>query len=198
MGVISDSGRCTTGPSGVGDAVGMAIRKWFIAIVNNNSEKIVQERLSRLNIESYVAKQTICRVWKNGKKAKVEKILVPTVVFVKCTEAERKEIVGLPYINRFMTNKARLGNGVSQPLAVVPQKEIDILRFMLGQSDVPVTITDAPYKIHDKVIVARGGLKGLEGEILEVVEGKGTVFVRMNVLGCARVLIDICDIMPIK
>ena len=45
--------------SGVGDAVGVDCRKWFVAIVNNNSEKAVQERMSSLDYETYVAKQVV-------------------------------------------------------------------------------------------------------------------------------------------
>lgn len=57
MSASVDTERVTTVPLGVGDAVGVETRKWFVAIVNNNSEKAVQERLVKMNYESYVAKQ---------------------------------------------------------------------------------------------------------------------------------------------
>ncbi|MDE7410017.1 MAG: UpxY family transcription antiterminator, partial [Muribaculaceae bacterium] len=93
-----------TVPFGVGDAVGVESRKWFVAIVNHNTEKAVQERLDGLGYETYVAKQTVVRIWKNGRKAKVDKVIIPSLVFVKCTQKERHEIVSLPYIKRFMTD----------------------------------------------------------------------------------------------
>lgn len=182
-------------PLGVGDAVGVDIRRWYVAIVNNNSERVVEERLQKLNYETYVAKQTVFRVWKNGRKAKVDKILLPSLVFVKCTGKERLQIVTLPYINRFMTNRAgRSVNSLSKPLAIIPQKQIDTLRFMLGQSDIPVSMTDAPYRVHDRVVVLRGCLKGLEGEVFQTVEGKSELIIRIDVLGCAKMLIDTKEI----
>ena len=92
----TDNTVVTAVPSGVGDAVGVQDRKWFVAIVNNNTERSVEEKLSKSGYETYVAKQKVIRVWKNGKKAKVDKVLLPSVVFIKCTERERREIVTLP------------------------------------------------------------------------------------------------------
>jgi len=195
----SDSKEVTSVLNNVGDAVGVEKRLWYVAIVNNNHEKSVQERLERLGHESYVAKQRVVRIWKNGRKGKVDKVVLPSMVFVKCTEQERKEIVTLPYINRFMTNKAGgLTNGLSKPLAVIPQKQIDTLRFMLGQSDVPVTLVDTPYKLHDRIVIVRGRLKGLEGEVLETAEGKSELIVRIDILGCARMSINTIDIEPVR
>lgn len=172
MSVSSDAERVTTATECAGGAVGVETRKWFVAIVKNNTEKSVQERLNKLHHETYVATQQVIRIWKNGRKAKVEKVLMPALVFIKCTEAERKEIVTLPFINRFMTNKAASSaNSLTKPLAVIPQEQIDTLRFMLGQSDIPVTMVDTPYKLHDKVVVVRGNLRGLEGEVVKTSDG---------------------------
>ncbi len=93
------------------------------------------------------------------------------MMFIKCTEKERRAIVELPDINRFLTNRAAKSvNGVSQPIAVIPQEQIDKLRFMLGQSDIPVSLVDTPYKAQDKIVVVRGSLKGLGGEVVQTVE----------------------------
>lgn len=183
----------------VGDAVGVNTRRWFVAVVKNNTEKVVEERLSRLGFDTYVAKQTVFKIWKNGKKARVDKVLLPSLVFIKCSEQERKELVALPYINRFMTNKAgNVGGSGSKPLAVIPQQQIDLLKFMLGQSDIPVTLIEAPFKVHDRVVVLRGSLRGLEGEVLETIEGRSELIVRVDILGCARMVIDSTEIELIK
>lgn len=188
-----------TGALRVGDVVDMSDRKWYVAIVNNNTEKSVQSRLSKMNYESYVASQTVTRIWKNGRKAKVDKVLLPSIVFVKCTEKERREVVALPYINRFMTNKAGASvNGGATPLAVIEQSQIDTLRFMLHQSDIPVTFIDSPYKVNDKIVVIRGSLKGLEGEVLRTFDGKSELIVRIDILGSARISINSIDVEPAK
>lgn len=185
--------------SGVGGAVGVAGRNWYVAIVSNNSEKKVQSRLETLHYETYVAKQTITRVWKNGRKAKIDKVLLPSLVFVKCTETERRAVVALPYIKRFLTNKAAASNGMQMtPFAVIPQHQIDTLRFMLGQSNSPVTMVDVPYRVRDKIVVVRGSLKGLEGEVVKTYDGKSELVVRLDILGCARVEINSIDIEPLR
>ena len=61
---------------------------------------------------------------------------------------------------------------------------------MLGQSDVPVTITERTYKIGDKVKVIRGSLAGLEGEVSETENGKSEVIVSLDFIGCASLKID--------
>lgn len=199
LSIDSNTGHMATGPLGVGDAVGVADRKWYVAIVNNNTEKAVQERLGKLHYESYVAKQTVVRVWKNGRKTKIDKVLLPSIVFVKCTEKERREVVALPYINRFMTNKAGASvNGGATPLAVISQSQIDTLRFMLHQSDIPVTFVDAPYKVSDKIVVIRGSLKGLEGEVLQTFDGKSDLIVRIDILGSAKISINSIDVEPVR
>lgn len=183
----------------VGDAVGVAERKWFVAVVTHNTEKAAEERLQKLNYEVYVAKQSVTRIWKNGRKAKVDKVVIPSLVFIKCTEAERRNIVTFPFIKRFLVNKAgKNENSLTKPLAIVSQREIDQLRYMLGQSNIPVTFIDTPFKVKSKVIVVRGDLKGIEGEVIQASDGKSDVVVKIDLLGAAKMSIDTADLELVK
>ncbi len=178
-------------PTGVGDAEGMGGRMWFVAVVGTNTEKAVQKRLEEMGHEAYVAKQTVVRVWKNGRKARVDRVVISSVVFVRCTEEERRRVVTLPFVRRFMTDRAASSPaGLNRPPATIPQRQIDTLRFMLGQSDIPVDFTDTPIRVHDRVTVVRGNLKGLEGEVIESRDGRSEVVVRIDLLGSARLSID--------
>lgn len=175
----------------VGDAVGVGKTHWFIAIVNHNSEKQVAERLGNLGVESYLPVQTELRVWKNGRKKMVDRIVIPSTVFIHCTERERREVVKLPFINRFMTDKAGFTPGaIGKPIAKVPDAEISRLRFMLGQTDIPVEITSRPYRKGDRVRVIRGSLRGLEGEVSDMNASQSELTVELSLLGCAKLLID--------
>ena len=178
-------------PAGVGDAEGMGGRRWFVAVVGTNTEKAVQKRLEEMGHEAYVAKQTVVRVWKNGRRARVDRVVIPSVVFIKCTEGERRRVVTLPFVRRFMTDRAATSTGgLNRPPATIPQRQIDTLRFMLGQSDIPVDFTDTPIRVHDRVTVVRGNLRGLEGEVIESRDGRSEVVVRIDLLGSARLSID--------
>lgn len=186
-----DSERITTAQPGVGDAVGVDSRKWFIAIVNNNTEKSVKQRLDNLGFESYIATQKMVRVWKNGRRSTVDKVAIPSLVFVNCTERERRQIVNLPFINRFMTDKASgKAQGSASSVAVVPANQIDTLRFMLGQSDIPVSFVAPPFRVHDNVEVIRGSLQGIRGEVMSVEDDKCNILVDIGIIGAAKVTID--------
>lgn len=183
----------------VDDAVGVAKSYWFVARVNHNSEKQSSEKLSQMGVVNYLPTQTEIRVWRNGRKSKVDRIVIPSTIFIYCTEQRRKEIVGLPYIFRFMTNKAgSIKDSTNKPLAIIPDNEIDRLKFMLGQSDIPVEITEKPFKIGDKVRVIRGHLAGLEGEVMNMNSVKSELIVILDFFGCAKLSIDTQNLEIIK
>ncbi len=182
-------------PSGVDDAVGVSDRKWYVAIVGNNREKSAAEKLEALGFESFVASQEELRVWKNGRRKTVDRVLISAIVFVRCTESERRRIVvNLPYINRFMTDRAAKSDAsLNRPLAVVPDSQMAALRFMLGRSDSPVTFT-GEYVKGRKVKVIRGNLRGLEGEIIALPDGSSELVILIDALGCAKVHINPIDV----
>lgn len=183
----------------VDDAVGVSISRWFVAIVNHNSEKQASEKLTKIGVVNYLPTQLEIRVWRNGRKSKVDRIVIPSAIFVHCTEEQRKEIVGLPYIFRFMTNKAGTSkNSSNKPLAVIPDSEIERLKFMLGQSDVQVEITEVPVKKGNNVRVIRGSLVGLVGKVIDTNNAKSELIVDLEFFGCARLLIDTINLEIIK
>lgn len=178
----------------VDDAVGVAKSYWFVAIVNHNSEKSASEKLEKLEIRHYLPVQTELRVWKNGRKSKVDRVVIPSTIFIYCTEQQRREIVGLPFINRFMTNKAGTSNGVNKPLAIIPDKQIKQLKFMLCQSDTPITISKKPFNRGDVVRVIRGSLAGLEGEVMDLSKDRTELIVVIDYFGCAKLEIDTINV----
>ncbi len=176
------------------DAVGVPDRKWFIAIVNNNTEKRCSDKLIKMGYEAYVPIQQELRPWSAGKRKAVDKIILPSLVFIYLNEAERKRIVGLPFIHKFMTNRAEKVNEYNRhPLAVVPNEQLNRLKFMLYQSDNPVTIEPTPPKLGDRVVVVRGKLKGLEGNIIWCDEGQSYIVVLLDIFGCAKLKVNVID-----
>lgn len=175
----------------VDDAVGVGKSFWFIAIVNHNSEKIVAEKLAQMGVETYIPVQTEIRVWKNGRKSKVDKIIIPATVFIHCTEQKRREVVKLPFIYRFMTNNAGVSKDtVTKPIATVTDSEINQLKFMLGQSDIPVEIIPRTYRQGDRVKIIRGKLAGLEGDVVDMNSSQSKLTVSLGILGCAKLVIE--------
>lgn len=188
-----------TVPSGVGSAVGVSESKWFVAVVRNNTEKSSMDRLLKLGYDCYVPIQKEKRIWRNGRRALIDRVVIPTLLFVHCTEAVRREIVSLPFIIRFMTNRAGSSpEGLNKPLAIIPDSQIKTLQFMVGNSDTPVSFTASTYKKGDKVRVIRGNLKGLEGEVRLIDDRQSELFVLIDFLGSATLTIDTIDVELIK
>lgn len=180
------------------DAVGVPKRLWFVAIVNNRSEKSISEKLSKMGVENYLPLQQEIHIWKSGKKVKIDKILIPAKIFVHCTEQERRELVTLPYIKRFMTNIARTSTLSNKPLAVVTDDEMFKLKFMLGAADSEVTFAERFVK-GQKIEVVRGVLKGLVGEVsADAGSGVNRLYVNISCLGSASVIINPKDIIKIN
>ena len=183
----------------VDDAVGVEKSYWFVAIVNHNAEKVAAEKLEKLGIKNYLPTQPEIRVWKNGRKAKVDRVVIPSTIFVYCTEQQRREIVELPFINRFMINNAGVSNGIyHKPLAVIPEKQIEILKFMLGNSDTPVTISTKPLNRGDLVKVIRGKLTGLEGEVMDLSKDRVELILVLDFLGCVKLEIATINVEKIE
>lgn len=166
------------------------LRKWYVAVVNNKSEIKSALKLNDLGYETFVASQSAVRIWRNGRKSKVERIVISSMVFVRCTEIERRQIVSLPFIYRFLPNRAAARDGLNSPAAVIPDEQMDNLRFMLGHSDSPVSFVERNFVRHERVRVLRGGLAGLEGIVTQVEPGHKTIVIEIDFLGGASVTID--------
>ncbi len=199
MSARNETNSVVTVPSGVGSAVGVAKSNWFVAVVKNNTEKAVLERMLKLGYECYVPIQKEIRIWRNGKRAIIDRVVIPSLVFIHCTEAVRRDVVSLPFIIRFLTNRAGSSpEGLNKPLAIIPDSQIRTLQFMVGNSDTPVTFTPCIYRQGDKIRVIRGNLKGLEGEVQIVDDRHSELSVVIGLLGSAKLTIDTVDVELIK
>ena len=186
----------STTAQGAGDAVGVSERKWFVAFVGPNAEKQSRDRLLALGYEAYAATQEEIHHWKNGKHKKVEVVVITQLLFIHCTEPERKEIVNLPYIRSFLVNKAAKPNQFGiRPVTTIPDQQMKMLQFMLYKADSPVQFVSAPVKVGDSIRIVRGDMKGLEGEVVEL---KGSeeryLGIRLSLLGCALLHISLTDV----
>lgn len=175
-------------------------KHWYIAVVNNNSEKLCCERLlariasqpdSEKDYEVYVAAQKEMRTWRNGRRKLVERIIFPTLVFIRCTDLmRRKEIVFLPYIKRFMVNIAGSPENGHRPVAVIPDQQMRSLMRMVSDAESDVTIDPRPLRRGEKVRVNGGKLMGLEGYVLQCPDNSTSLVIDIGILGSAKVNIS--------
>lgn len=187
-------------PSGVGSAVGVPEVKWYVArMTRNNVEKATAERLAKQGYETYVATQNVWRQWRNGRRRKVEHVVIPSMVFILCTEAERLIIAHDPNISRFLVDRASHSSDARmRKIVTIPDKQIQQLKFMLGESDTPIDFVEAEYKAGCKVRVIRGSFAGIEGEVSDMKSSKSTLTVVIKSLGSLKLSIDTINLELIR
>lgn len=180
---------------GVGDAVGVQSPKWYVAFVGHNTEKMCRDRLQQLGYESYVATQEELHEWKNGRKKKIERVVISTLIFVRVTEKQRREVVNLPFIKYFLTDKARCVDGFGRhPLAVIPDSQMQQLRFMLFHAEEPVSFVMDHLRLGDHIRVTRGSFKGFEGRVARYKDGASYLVAQIDTLGYAMMKIALEDV----
>ena len=162
-------------------------RSWFVAFVNHNTEKAVRERLEKLGYEAFVASRDEVHRWRNGRRKKVDVVVITSLVFIRCTEKERRFIVNFPFIKAFLVNKAgKLNSYGGRPLAVIPDRQMDMLRMMLGKSDAPVHFAPSHFSLGDTVRVEGWGEDAFIGQVVRIPgDSANYVGIRIDNLGCA-------------
>ena len=162
-------------------------KRWIAVLVQMCTEKKVGERLTKLGIENYVPTQMEIHQWSDRKK-KIERVVMPMVVFLHTDEHTEKQIRNYSYIYKVLSYPGH------KNAAVIPDQQIEQLKFMLHHADTEVNVTDSLLKVGDEVEVIRGSLKGLKGNICYIEENKPMIGVYMNLLGYVCVMINKNDI----
>jgi transcription antitermination factor NusG len=166
--------------------------RWFAARTQMNCERKAAKEFERIAEETYLPTQEEIHVWSDRKK-KIQRIVIPTILFVKMSDQEANRTHRTAYFCGFLGY-----NRHDTKPAPIPDKEIEILRFMLGHSDTPVAIESKPVKLGDKVKVIRGSLKGLEGNVLYCSDVESYLYVRLDILNCgAKVKLQSSDIIKL-
>lgn len=154
-------------------------RRWLVALVRIYHEKKISERLTKMGIENYLPIQQKIHIWSDRRK-KIDHIVIPMTIFVHVDLLERKEVLTLSAVNRYMVMR-----GESSP-AMIPDEQMERFKFMLDYSEDAVSLSDTSLSPGEMVRVIKGSLAGLEGELITV-NGKTKVAVRLDMLGCANV-----------
>ena len=162
------------------------IPRWYVAYVGTRAEKAVRDRLISLGYEAYAATQWEIRVWRNGRKKKIERPVITQYVFIRLTERQRAVVVTMPEIHYFLVNKAGATNEYGRHLpAVIPDAQMWMLQRMLGQSDSAVRFATSGFAIGDTVRVLGWG-DNLEGHVVRIPGDHAKyVGIRIDQLGCA-------------
>ena len=157
----------------------MVEKRWLAAYVKMHHEKRIRDHLTAIGIENFLPVQEEVRQWSDRKK-KVERVLIPMMIFVRVDTQEQRSIITHPSILRYLTLR-----GEHSPTEI-PAEQMERFRFMLDHSDTAVSFSAGNLQPGEKVRVIKGPLSGLEGELITV-EGTSRIAIRIRELGCAEV-----------
>jgi transcription antitermination factor NusG len=143
---------------------------WHVLYVKSRNEKKASAGLTSLGIQVYCPLITEYRQWSDRLK-KVEIPLISSYIFVNIEDKDRQMVFQVPGIMRYVF-------WLGKP-AIVPQKEIDILREWL-QNDLQETRVEQ-LKPGDKMDVPKGPFKGQEAIVHQV--NKNRLQLQLVVLG---------------
>lgn len=154
-------------------------RRWLGAYVKMHHEKKVRDHLTSLNIDNFLPVQTEIRQWSDRKK-KIERVLIPMMIFVYVDTEEQQRVIRLPSVIRYLVLR-----GEHKPTEI-PTSQMNSFMFMLDNSENQVNFSSNNLQPGENIRVIKGSLTGLEGELIYV-EGKSKIAIRIEQLGCAVV-----------
>lgn len=166
-------------------------RFWIAAYTRPRSEKKAAKELLGFGINVYLPTQIQLRNWSDRKK-KIEVAIIPMILFAYVSDREIDLIRRNHLIVKLLTFP---GN---REVAHIPSEQIEKLKFILGQSDIPVDYDSNIVKVNDSVRVIRGKLMGLCGEVKSCSDSLYELIVQIDLLGGATLKIPKTDIEVIK
>ena len=161
-------------------------KKWYVIKTNPRAEKVVAERLLEIGIENYLPIRRELKQYKDRKKW-VEEVLIKSYVFVNTTERLKNEVFKVFGVVRFLY--------VTKKLAVVTDKEIEILQLFCKINELKITVKG--FESGDEVEVIDGALIGMRGILKESQKGN-KISIYIEALGLfASVSINIAEVRKI-
>ena len=166
-------------------------KRWIAVLVHTNCEKKTATQLGKAGYETYIPTQQEVHQWSDRKK-KVDRLIIPLVVFVRATVIEEEWLREQSYIFKLL---ALPGSDEDKRkfATLIPDYQIERLKLLVENAKSEVTFV-SNLKVGDDVRVASGPLKGLEGVVSEADEKSSIVGIMIEGLGYACVKIAKCDI----
>ena len=161
-------------------------KRWIAVLVQVNCEKRTATRLSKEGYETYIPTQQEVHQWSDRKK-KVDRLIMPMVVFVRATEHEEEWLRNQSFIHKLL---ALPGSDEDKKkfATPIPDNQIERLKFLLKNAETEVSIV-SNFKVDDSVRITFGPLKGLEGVVSDADEKSSIVGIQIDGLGYACVKI---------
>lgn len=167
-------------------------KNWYIAIVTNRSEKKVATALQSLGYEVYLPIKEETRMWSQGRKRKVESVVIPAKLFIHTSELGRLQVLNEHVgVLRYMVNISGTPNQYGKrPIAIVPDHQIEQLKRLLENATHSVEFSEYNFVRGEKVRIIEGKLYGYEGIVTKDSQGVHRLHLVIDCLGSFITEID--------
>lgn len=138
-------------------------KNWYVIYTKPRAEKKTAQRLNDIGIEAYCPTVKEIRVWSDRKK-KIDKPVLPSMIFVKISEAERHLVFDIKSVVRFLFWQ--------KEAAKITDQEIEKLRESLNTKSAYQHIDFETIKVGEKIDLSKLGFKNEEGTIKNIKDNK--------------------------
>jgi len=148
---------------------------WYAVYTRANGEKKLFDNLQEKNIECYLPKRKVLKVWSDRKKW-IEEPLFRCYIFVKVSYKEFFEVLNTYGVIYYVSFGGRAQS--------IPESQINNIRNFLFQCDQEITLTYERIQKGVSVEVLHGSLKGIKGEVTSIL-GQTRLVIRVDSLNCS-------------
>ena len=149
--------------------------RWYAVYTAPRAEKKVSERFIKEAIDHYLPIRKVKRRWSD----RVKEVEVPVIngyIFVHIPQSDFLKVTNVYGALSFVREG---GNPAS-----IPDKQVNDFQFMVEHADEPVEYSQESFEHGESIIITKGPLQGLMGELIEV-KGHFKVVIRLERFGCA-------------
>lgn len=166
----------------------MPEKPWYILWVHSRTEKSVRDNLINNGYEAFAATRKEVHTWRRKERRMVEKVIIPSVVFVRMEKQDRIIVERMMNVSCLMRDPARKGarSKGQDEYACISEDEIHLFRQMLEQEETDVNFTTTDFTIGEYVHIKDFPEGNNIAQIVRIYnDNKTYVGLRVSFLGCA-------------
>ena len=175
-------------------------KPWYILWVHSRTEKSVRDNLIHNGFEAFAATRKEVHTWRRRERRMVEKVIIPSVVFVRMEKQDRIIVERMMNVSCLMRDPARKGarSKGQDEYACISEDEIHLFRQMLEQEEADVNFTTTDFTIGEYVRIKDFPESNNKAQIVRIYnDNKTYVGLRVSFLGCAYMQVPLNRIIKI-
>ncbi|MCF8360035.1 MAG: UpxY family transcription antiterminator [Prolixibacteraceae bacterium] len=153
-------------------------KTWYAVYTKSRAEKKVLLELEYQGIEAYLPLQRKLRQWSDRRKW-VETPLISGYIFVHITRREYEAVLKTQGVVTYVKFEGQA--------AKIPEEQIDWIKRMLRQKEIPVELHHKLFKVGDIIEIQAGPMIGIKGTLISI-KNKKRVAIQLEQLNLSLIV----------